>query len=137
MNGETNLIRKSYRSVAIAWVTAMVWCIALMKPWIGLSITLGTLVMTAVLISYDYVVRRVFVPGATGSNRALLKLALIKYPVIGLMLYLLVHWGRFNAPAFCGGIVLVHFAIVCKVIGIGMVERARRRAELGDAGMEE
>jgi hypothetical protein len=137
MNGETNLITKSYRSAAIAWVVAMIWCIALMKPWIGLSITLGTLLMTAVLISYDYVVRRAFVPGAAGANRALLKLALIKYPVIGLMLYLLVHWGRFNALAFCGGIVLVHFAIVCKVIGINMVERAEKRAQLGAAGTEE
>ncbi len=128
MSDSTNLIQKSYRSIGIAWVTAMVWCLSLLKPWTALNITLGTLLMTAVLMSFDYVVRRSFKPGAAGANRALVKLALAKYPIIAGMLYLLVHWGRFNALAFAGGIVLVHFAIVCKAIGINMVERVHIRA---------
>lgn len=123
MSASTNLIGKSYRSIAITWAIAMFWCIYLMKPWIALNITLGTLLMTAVLVSLDLAVRRAFVPGATSANRALLKWSLVKYPVVGFLLYLLVHWGRFNAPAFAGGVVLVHFAIVCKAIGINLVER--------------
>lgn len=138
MKSGEDLIGKSYRSILIAWVTAMVWCIALAKPWIGLSITLGTLMATAILVSFDLVVRRVFVPGNAKPNRALIKLALIKFPVIAILLFLVVHWVRINLLAFCGGLVLVHFAMLCKVIGIRLVEHAEeRRSRLGTASTKE
>ena len=117
MNGE-DLIAKSYRSIALAWIIAASWCIALRKPWIGLSITLGAALGTAVLLTFELVVRRAFVPGAAKPGRALVKLALLKYPLIGIILYWLVRWNRFDALAFCGGIVLVHIAVLAKAMGI-------------------
>ena len=35
------------------WVTAMAWTIGFGKPWIALSITLGMMLGTAVLWSFD------------------------------------------------------------------------------------
>jgi len=120
MNGE-DLIAKSYRSIALAWIIAVSWCIALCKPWIALSITVGAALGMAVLLTFDLVVRRAFVPGAARPGRALLKLALLKYPLIGIILYWLVRWNRFDPLAFCGGIVLVHFAVLVKAMGIRFV----------------
>jgi hypothetical protein len=123
MNGEQEFIKKSYRSVALAWIIAMSWCIAFQKPWIALNITFGTALGTALLITYDRVIRAAFVPGKTGAKRALLKLALVKYPLIGIILYCLVRWDRFHFLAFCGGIILVHFAIVAKLASRKLVRR--------------
>ena len=125
MNGEQELIKKTYRSVALAWIIAMSWCIAFQKPWIALNITFGTALGTALLVTYDRVIRAAFVPGKTGAKRALVKLALVKYPLIGIILYWLVRWDRFHFLAFCGGIILVHFAIVAKLAGIRLMGKER------------
>ena len=128
MNNEADLVTKSYRSILIAWVAAVSWCIALHEPWIGLSLTLGTVLGTAMLAALDYTVRRILVPGAVNPRKAFWKLALLKFPVIGFALYWLVRWERINLIAFCGGIVLVHFAMLCKGIGISMMDRAHKSA---------
>ena len=125
MNGKQEFIKKSYRSITLAWIIAMSWCIAFQKPWIALNITLGTALGTAVLVTYDWVIRAAFVPGKTRPKRALVKLALVKYPLIGIILYWLVRWDRFHFLAFCGGIILVHFAIVAKLAGIRLREKER------------
>lgn len=114
---------KVYRSIALAWALAMLWALVLGKPWIALSITLGTVLGTALLLTLDYTVRRAFVPEAKSPRRALLIVALVKYPLIGLLLYMLVRWGRVSIPAFCGGIVLVHFAILAKLAGVKIKEK--------------
>jgi hypothetical protein len=120
---EEQFVRKTYRSIALAWVIAMTWTLALGRPWIALSITVGTVLGTAVLATYDHVVRKAFVPGAARPGRALLKLGLVKYPLIGAILYAIVRWDKISLPALCGGIVLVHLAILAKLAGIRMVER--------------
>lgn len=125
MNGEQEFIKKTYRSVALAWIIAMSWCIALQRPWIALNVTLGAALGTAVLVTYDLVIRAAFVPGKTGAKRALLKLALVKYPLIGIILYWLVRWDRLHFLAFCGGVVLVHFAVFAKLAGIRLMEKER------------
>lgn len=120
---DEQFVAKTYRSIALTWVMAMAWTLAFWKPWIALSITLGMLLGTVVLFTYDRLIRKAFVPGAKKPGRALLKLGIVKYPLIGAMLYALVRWNEVNPPAFCGGILLVHFAIFAKLIGIKMVER--------------
>jgi len=122
---DEQFVRKVYKSSAIAWGLVSLWTLGLGKPWIALSITLGTVVSLAVLASFDIVVRTVFVPGATKSKKALIKLALIKYPILGAILYFVVHWHKINLLAFCGGIVLVHFAMLAKLAGIRLVESLR------------
>ena len=124
---DDDFIHKAYRSVLLTWALAMAWTLALQKPWIALSITLGTAVGTAVLASFEYMVRKAFVPGAAKPGRALVKLALLKYPLLGAILYLTLRWNKINPLAFCGGIVLVHFAILAKLAGIRLVERREKK----------
>jgi len=101
----------------------MMWALGLGKPWIALSITLGMALSTAVLAGFDWIVHRAFVPDARSAGRALLKFSLLKYPLICAGLYWLVRWDKVSLFAFCGGMALVHFAIVAKVMGIRLVER--------------
>lgn len=123
-----NHTSRFYGSVAITWLIAMVWSLfAFQKSWIALSISLGMILGTAILASFDWFVRRTFVPGAKSAVGPLVKFGLLKYPLICLALYWLVRWDKVNLPAFCGGIVLVHFAIVMKMMGIRLVERIEER----------
>ena len=120
---DEQFVTRVYRSIALVWFVAVTWALAFQRPWIALSITLGMALGTAVLFTYDWVIRKAFVPGAAKPGRALLKLGLVKYPLIGAMLYALVRWDRINLLAFCGGIFLVHVAIFAKLAGIKLVER--------------
>jgi len=119
---DQDFIRRTYRSIAITWAIAMAWAVAFQKPWIALSITFGTILGTGILASFDWLVRRTFIPGAKSPGRALVKYSLLKYPLFCLALYWLVRWDKVNLPAFCGGIVLVHFAIIMKVMGGRLVD---------------
>ncbi|MHB1459532.1 MAG: hypothetical protein ACYC0V_21685, partial [Armatimonadota bacterium] len=93
---DNNLVRKIYPSIGWAWAIAMTWCLMLQKPWIALSITFGTILGTAVLISYDIVIRKVIIPGAKSLSKTFLALALIKYPLMGIYVYLLIKWGKID-----------------------------------------
>lgn len=123
MNDDRDFVKKAYQSIVLAWATAMLWTLAYQKLWIALSITLGALLGTGILTSCDWIVRRVFVPDGKKPSRAFIKFALIKLPLIGFLLYWLVRWDKINLLAFCGGVVLVHFAILAKLLGIRLVER--------------
>ena len=129
---DNNLVRKIYPSIVWAWAIAMTWCLMLQKPWIALSITFGVILGAAVLVSYDIVIRTAFVPGAKRPGKSLLALALIKYPLMGLYVYLLVKWGRIDMLAFCGGVTLVYIAMLAKVAGIRMMERRNEKSAGND-----
>lgn len=120
---DERFIGKVYRSIVLAWVIAVTWSLAFQKPWIALSITLGTVLGTAAFASNDWAIRRAFTPGARRPTRALVKVGLLKYPAIVVLLYFLVNWDALNLLAFVGGIVLIYVAIVAKTLGIMMVER--------------
>ncbi|MHB0998981.1 MAG: hypothetical protein ACYC27_07020 [Armatimonadota bacterium] len=124
---DQNFIRKIYPSIAWIWAIAMTWCLVLQKPWIALSITAGLLLGTAVLASFDFAIRKAFVPGAKSPGHSLLKLAIIKYPLMGLYVYLVIKWGKINLLAFCGGVILVHLAIFAKLAGVRMMERRKEQ----------
>ena len=118
-----DLVSKSYRSIGAAWIAAAIGCAALGKLWIALNVTLGTALGSAVLLTFDMVVRRSFAPGAKRPRRAVVRLALLKYPLIVIILYWMVRWNRFDPIAFCGGIALVHLAILGTAVGVALVER--------------
>lgn len=120
---DEQFIKKVYKSSAIAWGIAMFWTLAFGKPWIALSITMGTAVALAGLASFEKVVRTAFKPGAKQPKKALIRLAFIKYPLLGILLYAIVRWNKINLLAFCGGIVLVHIAMLAKMAGIRLVEK--------------
>lgn len=122
---DNDFIRGTYRSIAITWIIAMGWSLAFQKPWIALSITIGMTLGTGILASFDWLVRRAFYPEAKSPRWALVKYGLLKYPLFCLALYGLVRWDKANLPAFCGGIVLVHLAIIMKMVGARLIEKSR------------
>lgn len=122
---EKDLIQKMYPSIAWAWAIAMMWCLALQKVWIGLSITLGMLLGTAVLASYDIAVRKAISPNSKKTKRTLILFALTRYLLMGAYIYVIVKWQNINIIAFCGGVVLMNFAVIAKILGVRMVERKR------------
>ena len=126
---DERFIKKVYKSSVIAWSVAMFITLCCGKPWIALSITLGAAVSLAGLASYEKVVREVFVPGSSKQKKALVKLALIKFPLLCALLYLVVHWNKINLLAFCGGILLTHIALLAKLGGIRLMESLRAEAE--------
>ncbi|MDI6827569.1 MAG: ATP synthase subunit I [Armatimonadota bacterium] len=124
---DERVIWKVYRSVMIAWALAMIWCWVFQNALVAANITIGMAVGTAILFTFHHVVRRAFTPGKSKGKKALLKLALIKYPVALLILIALVRWSKFNIAAFCGGIVLVHFALYAKLAGILIAEQNKSK----------
>ncbi|MHB0912524.1 MAG: hypothetical protein ACYC2Y_03645 [Armatimonadota bacterium] len=118
-----DLVRKSYRTIALTWGVVILWVVVLGKAEIAASLTAGTALQTALLFAMDVFVRAVFVPGAARPKRALLVFAVLKLPLVGLVIFALIRWGHMNPIAFVGGILLVHFALVAKLVGIRLVER--------------
>ena len=117
---------KIYRSIILAWIIAMSWTIAFQKPWIALSITLGTVLSTASLVVLQLVVKKAFVPGFKKPVKRLMLVAVVKYILIGILLYFVVRWDRISLPAFCGGIFLVHFALLARQIGVQLAEHLQK-----------
>jgi len=120
MRLEPDFVKKIYKSVILLWGLAMVWCLALWKLWIAVSLTLGTVLGTAVLVSFAYIIPRIITPGAKKPRKSLIKFTIAKYLLIGLALFFLVRWKQVSLLAFCGGIVLVHVAILAKFAGAQM-----------------
>jgi len=124
---DERFVSKTYRSIAITWAVALSWALALQKPWIGLSITFGMMFGTGILASFHWIVTRAFVPLAPKAKRSLVWLALVKYPLLLGSLWALTSWSKFDAAACCGGVALVHFAILAKYAGVRIVERRMAR----------
>lgn len=126
------LVSKSYRSILFAWAISIVWALAYQKTMVAVNITLGTVLGTVVLATYDVGIRRILVPGAQRPGRAIAALMFVKYVLIGFVLYRLVRWEGANLMAFCGGIVLVHAAIFAKLAGLRIVEKQNSNQVLAE-----
>lgn len=128
---EKNLIRKIYISIVWAWAIAMIWCLALQKFWIAVSITSGMILGTAVVTSFDVIIRKIVKQGEKNTKNKFVAAALIKYPLIALYIYLMVKWNRTNIIAFCTGVLIVNLAIIAKAAGIYMMMK-RNSIEAAD-----
>lgn len=124
---DERFVSKVYRTIAYTWALAMLWTMAYRKFWIALSITLGVLLGTLILVSYDLAIRRIIVPGATKPGRALWILIILKYFLVSVAIFWLIRWHKVSLIAFVGGLVLTHFAILAKLAGIRIKERLKER----------
>ncbi|MGB9588928.1 MAG: ATP synthase subunit I [Armatimonadota bacterium] len=115
--------KKPYRSIVLAWIIAISWALAFQKPWIALSVTLGAALTTVSLAVLQWVVESTFVPGSRKPMKRLAAMGTIKYVVLGTLLYAIVRCDQINLPAFVGGVLLVHFAIISRFVGIRLTER--------------
>lgn len=82
---------------------------------VGSALSFGT------LRSLEVVVRRNFVPGKEGADKALAKFSLVKLPVVLLIIGLSVWLGGRSLAFiawFCAGVVLTQSVVVLKVVGM-------------------
>lgn len=92
--------------------------------FVALGFTIGAAVSLAVLAGIERIVRRVFVPGATGIRMALAKFGVLKLLFIVGVVAAVVLTGRFDLIlGFCTGIALTQVVMFLKVIGITLQER--------------
>ena len=85
------------------------------------SFLIGSAISLSLFWSIEFVVRRLVRPGKTKRTKYLLGfIAIGKYTVLGVLLYLLFKTEWMNIYAFAGGIVLVQGAIIIKAIGLLM-----------------
>lgn len=115
--------KKVYRSIVLAWITAITWTLAFQKPWIAVSITLGVVLATVSLAVLQWVIESNFVPGGRKPTKRLALVGTIKYLLLGALLYSIVRCNWINLPAFIGGVFLVHFAMIARFAGIRLTER--------------
>lgn len=83
------------------------------------SFLIGSVIGLSLFWSIEFVIRRLVRPGKTQKTKYLLGfIALGKYTVLGVLLYVLFQMEWLNVYAFGGGIVLVQVAIIIKAVGL-------------------
>lgn len=83
------------------------------------SFLIGSAISLSLFWSIEFVVRRLVHPGKTKRTKSLLGfIALGKYTVLGLLLYVLFKMEWMNMYAFAGGIALVQGAIIIRAMAL-------------------
>lgn len=134
-------MRRTYRSVA--YVTAFVLFVLASygQFWALLPALAGSLFGALLLWGMEVFVRGVFTPErarearkspiAKGSRRALLGLALVKYPLIALALWAATRaWGEREIVAFAGGFTLIPVVIGLRGAGRFLTDRQNKDVDV-------
>ncbi len=126
---DEGFIRRTYRTSAWVLLLTVLYLMGFGAFQAAWSVAAGTGLALLVLFAFEWVVRGLFAPGRRPPNWLMLQVALVKLPLLSLVLYLVVHSGWFHLGAFAGGVALVHAVIFLKALGIywGQVEEERKR----------
>jgi len=113
-------IKRVYRTSAFVWAFGVpaAWCVA--GPLAAIGWTLGSGVSFGILWSLEWIVRRVFVPGAVGARRDLARFSILKLVALAVVLIGVVGLGGRSFSlivGFCAGVVLTQAVIFLKVVG--------------------
>ncbi len=92
------------------------------------SFAIGALISVALLRSLEVVVKRYLIPGQHRAKRSLRLLALIKYPAVAILFYVLAKQPWLSAPALAGGLGLVYVTISVKAFWIGGMQLLQGRS---------
>jgi hypothetical protein len=117
-----DVLGRTYKSILIAWAIAMVLCLMFRKPLTAVSVACGTALGAGLLGSLHWFVRAGFLGGTRRPGRALLRMGLVKYPLLATVLYVLLRWDNLNVGALVLGVSLVYIAIVAGTVGEMMVK---------------
>jgi uncharacterized membrane protein YqjE len=130
---DEGFVRRTYRSAA--WVTAFVLFVlgSYGQFWALLPVLSGALFGTALLYGMEVFVRRTFTAGRAGDAKkkgspagpggALLGFALVKYPLVALLIWAVVRiWDLRHVMAFTGGFILIQAVIALRGAGRYLVD---------------
>ena len=124
---DEGFIRRTYRTSLVVWGTGVL--IFLIRQWwyAAIGFTVGSAVSLGILASLERVIRRTVVPGATGVDKTLAKVGIVKLLIIVVVIIGVVITRRFDLIlAFCAGVGLTQVVMFLKVIGLLLIERMRK-----------
>lgn len=117
---------------ATAWAagTVVFLLIGYGQAWAVVPMLDGLILGIVLLLGLDIFVRRVFQPGlweknaAAGRRRgAFLLFALVKYPMVGTLIWWIVrHWEPRAVMAFAGGFILLQAVIGLRAVGRALTQ---------------
>ena len=131
---DEGFVRRTYRSAAVVTGIVLFLLASYDQFDMLLPVLLGAVLGVTLLYSLDIFVRRAFtlerafavkkkVKGA-GAGRALLALALVKYPLVALLIWAVTRlWEPRHVVAFAGGFILIQAVIALRGAGRFLVER--------------
>jgi hypothetical protein len=118
---DEGFIGRVYRTSAVVWAVGVAVSWSLAGSAAALGWTVGSALSMGVLRGFEWVARRSFVPGANNPRRDFTRFAIVKLPIILLVLtgFVLLGGRSFAAvAAFCAGVILTQAVIVLKALGL-------------------
>ena len=139
---DEGFVRRTYRSVAFVTAFVLFVLASYGQFWALLPTLAGALFGALLLYGMEVFVRGTFTPEraqearkrptAKGPRRALLGLALVKYPLIALALWAATRaWGEREIVAFAGGFTLIPVVIGLRGAGRLLTDRENKDASRG------
>lgn len=136
---DEGFVQRTYRSAAFVTTFVLFTLAAYAQFWALGPVLAGAALGLGLLYTMDWFVRRTFTVErmeatkkkgrGAGPGRALLALALVKYPLVGLALWLTVRfWDLHRVMAFAGGFALIQTVIGLRGVGRYVVDRMNESA---------
>lgn len=122
-------VLRTLRSAAVVTVFVLVMLSSYGQFWALVPVSVGATLGMALLAAMNLFVRRTFTPEKAaraaekkkwhnGTKGAMVAFALIKYLLVGVLIYAITHaWNLREVMAFTGGYVLIHLIIGLRAIG--------------------
>jgi hypothetical protein len=133
---DTDFLRRTYRSALIVTAFVLLTLTAYGLYWALWPLIGGAGLSLSLLVAGEAVVRRVFTPeramaerkgrrsggGARAASGLLLGLALVKYPLVALLVWMVVRWSEMRqVMVFAGGFALIHMVIGLRALSRHLV----------------
>ena len=126
---DEGFIGRVYRTSIVVWAVGVVcWWGTLGFP-AAAGWTVGSALSMGALRGFEWLALGSFVPGSTTAKRDFTKFAVIKLPIVVLILAAVVLIGGRSLPvisAFCAGVILTQTVILLKTIGAMIAARLGR-----------
>jgi len=120
-------VLKTLRSAAVVTAFVLFMLTAYGQWWAILPVLTGMALAITLLVGMDWFIRRLFAPErvrredggkAIKGGAALVAFGAIKYPLVALLIWALVHlWDTRRIIAFVGGFMLLHLVMVSRALG--------------------
>ena len=135
---DTEFVRRTYRSAACVTGFVLFMLASYGQFWAVVPFAGGVLLGGVLLYAMDRMVRALFTPARArvvkktrkgGPERALLGFALVKYPLVALLIWAVTRfWSQPEVMAFAGGFILFHTVIGLRGVGRFLVDRLNETA---------
>ncbi|MBI3947485.1 MAG: hypothetical protein HY321_16300 [Armatimonadetes bacterium] len=124
---DDGFIRRTYRTSAWVLLLATLPLVSYGYLRIAWSLAAGAALGLGVLRLFEWLVGSLLAAPRKRVGWRVALLTVLKLPVLAGILYLVVHSGWFNRPAFAGGVALIHVVIFLRAVGAHLTLREQER----------